>query len=643
MKVFVPGRICLFGEHSDWSGGYRRVNAEIGKGYTIIAGTNQGIRAEVEPHPTQLVVTSTLPDGTVRGPFEVEMSREALLAEAEKGGFFSYIAGVAYQILTHYYVKGLTVNCTDMDLPLRKGLSSSAAICVLAARAFNHAYDLRMTTRGEMEYAYQGELLTPSRCGRMDQGCAYGQRPVLMTFDGDLMHVAEVPIKHPLYFIIVDLHAEKDTVEILAKLNQCYPFPQSDMDRNAHYYLGELNKKIVHEALYAINEGDAEALGQLMTKSQALFDEYLAPICPSELEAPVLHKLLSHQPLEQLVWGGKGVGSQGDGTAQLVARDEESRDQAIEIIERELEMSCLRLDLAPPDRVRKAVIPVAGFGTRLYPASKAVKKEMFPVVDVDGLAKPVIQLIVEEAVAAGIEEICLIVRPEDQKLFEEYFHLQIPIEHYNKLPTELRDYTDYLRDLGRRIRFVVQEKQDGFGHAVYAAREWVGDEPFLLLLGDHLYRSDIDVTCTQQVLDVYEQHQVSVLGLMQTPEELISKFGTVAGEWLAEDGLLSVSEFAEKPTLDYARTKLRVAGIPEGNYLTVFGLYVLKPELFEIIEDHVERNLRQKGEIQLTTALEELRKRDGFQGCVIKGRRFDIGTPEAYVQTIGEFATADPE
>lgn len=637
MQIFVPGRICLFGEHSDWAGGYRRINAEIERGYTIITGTNQGIWADVEPHASRLVITSELPDGRVMGPYEIPMEKDALLAEAEKGGFFSYMAGVAYQILTHYHVKGLRIHCRDMNLPLKKGLSSSAAISVLTARAFNHVYDLKMTTRGEMEYAYVGEVLTPSRCGRMDQGCAYGQRPLLMTFDGDLLHVDEIPVKHDLHLIIVDLCAEKDTKEILAKLNGCYPFPQDEAQKGVHRFLGQINKEIVTEAMEAIRQGNAEALGSLMKKAQALFDEHLAPVCPSQLTAPVLHRVLACKELEPYVWGGKGVGSQGDGCAQFVARDEASRDKAIEIIERDFKMPCLRLDIAPPRKVRKAVIPVAGFGTRLYPASKATKKELFPIVDRDGVAKPVIQLIVEEALSAGIEEVCLIVQKGDERIFDEFFNVQISIQNYNKLSNKFRDYSTYLQEIGRRIRFVTQEKQEGFGHAVYSARRWVGDEPFLLLLGDHLYRSSGEAPCAAQLLEVYEKYQTSAVGMMKTPEDAISNFGTVMGEWVGDESVLSVTEFAEKPTVDYAREKLRVEGVEEGTYLTVFGQYVIKPEIFPIIEEHIRHNIRQGGEIQLTTALDELRKRDGFLGAMIDGRRFDIGTPALYVQTLAEY------
>ena len=176
MNLFVPGRICLFGEHSDWAGGYRRINAGIEKGYALIVGTNQGMYAEVKPHPTKLVFRATLNDGTSMPAWEVPMERKALLEQIQQGGFFSYVAGVAYQLMVHYRVRGLEINNYRTDLPIKKGLSSSAAVCVLVARAFNRTYDLKMTIRGEMELAYSGEISTLSRCGRLDQGCAYGNR-----------------------------------------------------------------------------------------------------------------------------------------------------------------------------------------------------------------------------------------------------------------------------------------------------------------------------------------------------------------------------------------------------------------------------------------------------------------------------------
>ena len=637
MKIFVPGRICLFGEHSDWAGGYRRTHADIEKGYTLIAGTSQGIYAEATPHASELVVTATMPDGERMGPRVIPMDRRSLLREAQEGGFFSYVAGVAYQIMTHYHVRGLRIDNFRTDLPVKKGLSSSAAICVLTARAFNRIYDLKMTVRGEMECAYAGEILTPSRCGRMDQGCAFGNRPVLMTFDGDHLDCTELRVKQDLFFVIVDLCAQRDTMEILAHLNRCYPVAQTEVEKGVQKYLGEINRGIVDGAREALVAGDARRIGELMREAQRLFDRYMAPACPSQLTAEVLHKVLGYGPIQEYIWGAKGVGAQGDGTAQFVAKDEVSQEKVVEIIEHDLKMPCLKFCLSAGSRVRKAVIPAAGFGTRLFPASKATKKELFPIIDRNGIAKPAILLIVEEALNAGIEEVCIVVQPSDMEAFQSFFSTQVSIENYNKLPHPFQEYATRLLDIGRRVTFVTQDIQDGFGHAVYCAREWVGDEPFLLMLGDHLYVSDTDMPCARQLLEVYDQHGTSVVGLKRTPEAASVNFGVAAGVWEDAEGLLAISEFSEKPNLEYARTNLRVEGLEEGEYLTVFGQYVLQPQIFNYLEEHIVNNVRERGEFQLTSCLDRLRQEEGFLGYIIDGRRYDIGLPENYVETLNVF------
>jgi galactokinase len=207
------------------------------------------------------------------------MLPQALLEEARRGGFWSYVAGVAYQVLTNYHVRGLVISNYKTDLPVKKGLSSSAAICVLAARAFNRVYDLKLTVRGEMELAYLGEITAPSRCGRMDQGCAFGSRPVLMTYDGDRLDTRELQVAHDLHFVIVDLKAQKDTMEILNRLNRCYPFAENDLERGVQELLGPINKRIVGQAVQALQASDAPRLGTLMTEAQSFFDRYAAPAC----------------------------------------------------------------------------------------------------------------------------------------------------------------------------------------------------------------------------------------------------------------------------------------------------------------------------------------------------------------------------
>lgn len=345
--LFVPGRLCLFGEHTDWAGGYRRVNPTLSKGYTLLVGTNQGIYATVKPHPDRLILRSA--DGqSIQLPMDIDRLRDC----AQQGGFFSYAAGVAYQALIQYRIGGLEIDNHYTDLPIKKGLSSSAAICVLIARAFDRCYGLNLNWRSELELAYQGEIATPSRCGRMDFACAFGSQPILMVFDGDEIDVlpiddrSEPNSSSPLYFIIVDLGASKDTPTILSSLNQCYPHPSNEICQNVQHYFDTISPKIVQDAVTALQQKDAATMGKLMCQAQAQFDRYILPACPAQLTAPALHTLLAHPPLKPYIWGGKGVGSQGDGTAQLIAKDEVSSNTAIAIIERDFpQMTCLKLTI----------------------------------------------------------------------------------------------------------------------------------------------------------------------------------------------------------------------------------------------------------------------------------------------------------
>ncbi|WP_414584447.1 GHMP kinase [Scytonema sp. PCC 10023] len=344
MQIFVPGRLCLFGEHSDWAGEYRRHNREVEVGYTLLVGTNQGLYARVKAHSTQLVLHTSLTDGTCKTL--IPMEKEALLSEAKKGGFFSYAAGVAYQFLASFPVAGLEIDNYLTDLPIQKGLSSSAAICVLVARSFNQVYDLKMTLQEEMEFAYLGEITTPSRCGRMDQACAYGNRPIAIIFDGDCTHIIELKVPKDLFFVIVDLGASKNTQKILTQLNECYPFATNEVQANVQKYLGSISYQITQAAVDALQKGDAEQIGILMKQAQAEFDKHLIPACPEELTAPVLHQLLEYELIQPYILGGKGVGSQGDGTAQFIVKDAESQQKVIDIIEHNFpQMQCLKLTI----------------------------------------------------------------------------------------------------------------------------------------------------------------------------------------------------------------------------------------------------------------------------------------------------------
>lgn len=288
-------------------------------------------------------------------------------------------------------------------------------------------------------------------------------------------------------------------------------------------------------------------------------------------------------------------------------------------------------------KVRKAVIPAAGFGTRLFPATKVVKKELFPIIDKDGRAKPVILAIIEEAITAGIEEVAIVVQPEDKKTFKTLFKRPPKAELFEKLSPQNQEYSKYLVDLGDRITILIQDKQEGYGHAVYSAKDWVKGEPFLLMLGDHIYKSNIGKSCASQVLEVYEQVNQNVVGLTTMPAELLHKLGCVTGNWQEENTILSVTQISEKPSIEYARQHLHVEGMADDEFLCIFGLYALTPTIFDCLAEDIKNNVRLKGEFQLTTCLDKLQKKERMSGYVVNGKCFDTGLPDAYLQTMIDF------
>lgn len=332
LKLFVPGRLCLFGEHTDWAGKYRSMNAEIAPGASIVTGVEQGIYAEVEKS-TIFEMTSEAPEIVkVWQDFSCQMEEQELKAIARSGDFFSYCAGVASYMLEWYKVGGIKITLKSMTLPMKSGLSSSAAICVLVARAYNQLYHLNLNTLGEMNIAYLGELRTSSRCGRLDQACAFGVRPNLMTFDGEEIEVKPLKLTQPIYWVFADLCAEKDTIKILRDLNKGFPFASNEKEELEQKALGELNQQIISRAIDYLEKGDAPALGMLMTEAQQLFDSNVAPMCPEELTSPKLHLTLNDSEIQNLTYGGKGVGSQGDGSVQFIAKDQECQTRLIDYL-----------------------------------------------------------------------------------------------------------------------------------------------------------------------------------------------------------------------------------------------------------------------------------------------------------------------
>ncbi len=286
--------------------------------------------------------------------------------------------------------------------------------------------------------------------------------------------------------------------------------------------------------------------------------------------------------------------------------------------------------------LRKAVIPIAGRGTRQLPATWAIPKAMMPLVDRDGLAKPLIHLLAAEAFSAGIEQIALVVSPGQDESVRRYFR---PFEP--DLLAALGDRTNLLaisKELdiwGRRITCIEQPTPEGFGHAVWCAKDWVGDEPFVLMLGDYLFTSRRGQTCTQQLVEVFERHApAAVSGMFLCEATTLPRVGVMRGTPLpSAEGLYLVESIVEKPTVEHARTGLVSPGLPDDRWLAHFGIHIFEAEILAVLDEMVRRNERDRGEIQMTAAQERLRTAcDRYLAYVIDGRAYDAGIPEGWVQ-----------
>ncbi|MDG0811947.1 UTP--glucose-1-phosphate uridylyltransferase GalU [Cohnella rhizosphaerae] len=275
-------------------------------------------------------------------------------------------------------------------------------------------------------------------------------------------------------------------------------------------------------------------------------------------------------------------------------------------------------------KVRKAIIPAAGLGTRFLPATKAMPKEMLPIID-----KPGIQYIVEEAVASGIEDIIIVTGKGKRAIedhFDSYYELEENLRQKGKLDllSEVQRASDLID-----IHYIRQKEAKGLGHAIWCARNFIGDEPFAVLLGDDIVRSE--TPCLKQMMDVYDKVQSSVLAVKRVPEDEISRYGIVDPADGADLSLdtVPVRGVVEKPAADRAPSNI-----------AIMGRYILTPAIFGLLET---QDTGAGGEIQLTDAIFRLLQQESVYAYAFEGDRYDTGEKLGYLKTIVDFALQRPD
>lgn len=273
--------------------------------------------------------------------------------------------------------------------------------------------------------------------------------------------------------------------------------------------------------------------------------------------------------------------------------------------------------------VKKAVIPAAGLGTRFLPATKAQPKEMLPIVD-----KPTLQYIIEEAVVSGVEEI-LIITGRNKKSIEDHFDksVELELELENKGKTDLLEIVRGISNMVN-IHYIRQKEPKGLGDAIYCARYFIGDEPFAIMLGDDMVDNGQGPPCLKQLIDAYEAHNASILGVQEVDKENTDKYGIIDGQKLS-DNIYKVKALVEKPDPDQAPSNV-----------AILGRYIITPQIFDILGQIPPGK---NGEIQLTDALEILKDKEDMYAYVFEGRRYDLGDKLGFLQATVDAALKKPE
>lgn len=268
-------------------------------------------------------------------------------------------------------------------------------------------------------------------------------------------------------------------------------------------------------------------------------------------------------------------------------------------------------------KIRKAIIPAAGLGTRFLPATKAQPKEMLPIVD-----KPTLQYIIEEAIESGVEEI-LIITGRNKSSIENHFDKSVELE----LELEKSGKTELLKEVRKisdmvNIHYIRQKEPKGLGHAIHCAKSFIGDEPFAVLLGDDIVYNN-EKPCLKQMIEAYDEYKTTILGVQKVADEDVSKYGIVDAAYI-EDRIYKVKGLVEKPSQKEAPSNI-----------AILGRYIINPAIFKILEN---TKPGKGGEIQLTDGLKELAKGEAMYAYVFEGRRYDVGDKQGFLEATVEYA-----
>ena len=615
VSIFVPGRVSIIGELSDLVSDYIKENPSIIPGEVIASGIDKGIYAIA-------CKSNNFKYSYNNQVIEIKKMDELELENISKSSsFFSYVCSVALYMKKNYNVKGIDIKVIYMTLPIKKGLSSSAAVSVMVVKAFNILYNLNLDYKEIMDIAYKSERFALSMCGRLDQICAKGLSVSHIIFNENDLIINPVRIHKEMNFVICDVKGTKNTKNILNTIHSCFPYPKTEVEKKVKKMLCEDNKKIIERALYALKDGNLKLFGKVLSDAQKLIDNNAAKIC-KDLKGPKLHQIMNDKTIKKLSYGSKGVGSNGDGAIEILAKNKNYQKKIFAYLKNIYGLEPFEFNIKKTYKIKKAVIPIAGYGTRIYPFTRTIKKAFLPIVD-EGYVKPTILKLVEELDEVGIEKILLIIGKGEEEIYYDFFKKPLSEEHFKALTDEEKEYELKIIRIGEKIIFKVQEEQLGYGHAVLKSREFANNEPVLMILGDTVYRSNKKENCIGQVLEQFDKINKPIISLGVINEEQLKFYGVAHGK--CENDLIYIDKYIEKPSIDIANT-LKI----NNNYYGYFGISIIDTNIYEALND------KDNPEIDFTKAIDIASKKNNVIGFIVDGKQYDLGNASSYKQAFKE-------
>lgn len=608
IKVFVPGSLCLIGNHSEWINYDKAINQEMVTPMSIVTPVSEGILAEASINE-KIILQG-------RNYKTIICDYINLKETMEENPFWKYVlCTISYLKIKYQELGGIHLKIKKDTLTMKKGLVSSSAICLLVVKAYNLLYNLNLSKDEETDIAYHSELLVESKPNPLIQNDHLG--PTMIQIANNHLEKKLLLVAQNVYMVYAIPVDSKTTTKSLCDFVDLAAFYGTENDE--FELLDRENIDFMVKTCSYLANGNIEKLGVLMTEYQRKIDSSLIKT-GQELKVSIIQKLLNDENIKNLIYGGKCCYFNSNEAIEFIVRDKECQTKLVNYL-KNLNIYCRKTTIKS-NKIKKAIIPVGGYGTRMYPMTKCMGKEFLPVKCLDETIKPAILILLEEVIEAGIEKICLVLPKKYQKRYIEFF-----LNQYEAIGFE--EHTRKLQNIFNKLTFINDDEQKGLANSINLCKKFIGNDCFMLLLGDQIYKSNSKDSCVKQILNFYYKKYLPVISVGITKIDGINNYGILYGDSWIDDNSFYIKTIVEKPSIEFARRNLKMIKNNEEVYYSVFGCYIL--DSYILSQKNIDFSINLANYIFNRKCI----------AFIPSGRYFDIGNVQSYYDTFINFSKGD--